>query len=282
MTPLREKMIDAMLMRGFSIRTQTSYLSAVTALASYYHRCPSRVTYKEIQAYLLYLVKHKQLSPSSIRLYFNGLRFLYVNVLGWSANAFLFDLPKRKQRIPQLLTQDEVQCIIQGSPDLKQKTLFSVCYGCGLRVSELVALRTQDIDIDRSVLGVVQGKGGKDRHVILPHSLLAMIHHYQARYTPKYWLFYSVNACRALCVNSVQRYFSAIKQQQKIEKEGGPHMLRHAYATHQLAAGMSLHLLKQQLGHAHIASTYRYLHWLPNESLSLSADLLAGLEVSHE
>lgn len=282
MTPLREKMIDAMLMRGFSIRTQTSYLSAVTALTSYYHRCPTQIVHKEIQAYLLYLVKHKQLSPSSVRLYFNALRFLYVNVLGWPAKTFLFDLPKRKQRIPDLLTQIEVQRIINGSPDLKQKTLFSVCYGCGLRVSELVALRTQDIDVERGVLCVVQGKGGKNRRVILPQSLLTMIRHYQERYAPKYWLFYSTHACRALCVSSVQRYFSAIKQQQKIEKEGGPHMLRHAYATHQLAAGMSLHLLKQQLGHANIASTYRYLHWLPNESLSLSSDLLAGLEVSHE
>ncbi|HHJ80653.1 MAG TPA: integrase, partial [Candidatus Tenderia electrophaga] len=101
MTALREKMIDAMLLRGFAQRTQQSYLYAVTKLAVYYHRCPSRISKEEIRAYFLYLVKERHLSPASCRLYLNAIRFLYVNVLGNDQLVFRFDVPKRKQRIPE-------------------------------------------------------------------------------------------------------------------------------------------------------------------------------------
>jgi integrase/recombinase XerD len=282
MTPLRQKMIDAMLVRGFAERTQRSYLDAVTKLAMHYHRCPSRISKDDIQAFFLYLVKERRLAPASCRLYLNAIRFLYVNVLDKDDLIFRFDLPKRKQRIPELLTRDEVGAILNATTNLKWRTLLALCYGCGLRVSELAVLRVADIDSERHLLRVVQGKGHKDRSVIISASLLDHLRHYWRMFHPSQWLFYSTNVTQSYSISSIQRAFTHAKRTAGITKVGGIHSLRHAYATHQLAAGMPIHILKQQLGHKDIHTTLRYVHWVPNYREGSGIDLFAGLEVCHE
>lgn len=281
MTPLRQKMIDAMLVRGFAVRTQQSYLDAVTQLSRYFHCSPELLTHDQLQGYFLHLVKERQLAPASCRLSFHGIRFLYLRVLGWPEVDLEVALPKRKQRIPELLTRDEVTRLLATVENHKHRMALTVCYGCGLRVSELVALQVRDIDGERALLRVNQGKGGKDRQVLLSESLLQMLRRYWCIFHPTSWLFYGHHPLSKLSITSVQKVFQAAKIKAGIDKVGGIHSLRHAYATHQLAAGMPLHQLQALLGHSDIHSTMRYLHWVPRYNEGLGTDLTLGMEVGH-
>ncbi len=282
MTPLREKMIDAMLLRGFSARTQQSYLAAVSQLAAHTHCSPDTLTTNQLQDYFLYLVKHRKLSPASCRLYLNGIRFLYLQVLGWNAFEIELHTPKRPQRIPELLSRQEVARILSACRNVKHRMMLTTCYACGLRVSELMALQVKQIDSDRHVLRIEQAKGAKDRQVILSDHLLALLRHYWQRYRPVQWLFYGFDSERALSITSAQKMFKKAKQCADINKVGGIHSLRHAYATHQLEAGMPVHQLQRLLGHNNLQSTMRYVHWVPQTQPSIGTDLLVELEVHHD
>ncbi|ALP52843.1 integrase [Candidatus Tenderia electrophaga] len=282
MTPLRQKMIDAMLVRGFAVRTQRSYLDAVIQLVKYYRCSPEQLTTAQLQDYFLYLAKERQLSPATCRLYLNVIRFLYLEVVGWDEMALEINTPKRKQRIPDLLSCDEVARLLAVVENRKHRMMLTTCYGCGLRVSELVALRVSDIDGERALLRVTQGKGGKDRQVLLSQSLLHLLRRYWSVFHPATWLFYGRSPLTRLSITTAQKVFQAAKQRAGIEKVGGIHSLRHAYATHQLAAGMPLPQLKAMLGHGDLHSTMRYLHWVPQYTKAHGTDLIQGLEVGHE
>lgn len=282
MTLLREKMIDAMLVRGFSSRTQRSYLDAVTQLAMYYHDSPETLTTNQLQDYFLYLVKQRQLSAASCRLYLNGIRFLYLQVLGWSECDIELHTPKRPQRIPELLSQREVACILSACKNDKHRTLLTTCYACGLRVSELVALQVKQIDSDRKVIRIEQAKGNRDRQVILGDHLLILLRQYWQRYHPDVWLFFGCDKQSPYHIATVQKIFKRNKHRAHINKVGGIHGLRHAYATHQLEAGMPVHQLQRLLGHTCVKTTMRYAHWAPHHQHEMGVDLLAGLEVHHD
>ena len=282
MTPLREKMIDAMLLRGFSDRTQKCYLAAVSQLATHYHCSPKRLTTNQLQDYFLYLIKERNLSPASCRLYLNGIRFLYLQVLSWSEFDIELHTPKRPQRIPELLSQREVACILSACQNAKHRTMLTTCYACGLRVSELVALQVKQIDSDRKVIRIEQAKGAKDRQVILGDHLLILLRHYWQRYRPVRWLFYGRDKKSALSITTAQKVFKRSKHRAGIHKVGGIHSLRHAYATHQLESGMPVHQLQRLLGHTNLQSTLRYVHWVPAHPQGMGVDLLASLAVHHD
>lgn len=163
MTPLRQKMVDAMQQRGLSVRTHVAYLSAVRRLAKYYHTSPDEIQPDQIQEYFVYLVKERGLSDASCRLYLNALRFLYLQVLEWDHFDVPIHYPKKTQKIPELLTRREVKQILSACSNDKHRMMLTLCYGCGLRVSELVAIKVRHIDGERHLLRVEQGKGAKDR-----------------------------------------------------------------------------------------------------------------------
>jgi integrase len=271
-----------MQLRGFSVRTHQSYLSAVSDLSRYYHRPPDQLNIDELQAYFLYLVKERGLSGASCRLYLNGIRFLYLQVLGWDALKVELQVPKAAQRIPELLTRMEVGQILSACRNIKHRMMLTTCYGCGLRVSELVALKVRDIDGERHLLRIEQGKGAKDRQVILSPSLLEQLRDYWRRYRPAPWLFTRRDMEVALNISTPQRVFTVAKRQAGIDKVGGIHSLRHAYATHQLEAGLPVHQLQRLLGHQNLQSTLRYVHWVPGyQEGQAGTDLIAALEVEH-
>ncbi|NOY74140.1 MAG: tyrosine-type recombinase/integrase [Gammaproteobacteria bacterium] len=285
MSILRQKMIDAMQLRGFSPRTHECYLRVVRDLAKYYHQSPDQLNKEQLQAYLLYLVQKRNYAPSSCRQSLNALRFLYLQVLHCEAFEVKLVTPKREQRIPELLTQNEVARIIEACTTLRNRTLLRLCYGCGLRVSELVALKVRHIDGDPKLLRIEQAKGAKDRYVRLSDHLLDDLRQYWRAYHPKEWLFvshYRRRQHQPLSVSTVQKIFDEAKGHAKIDKVGGIHTLRHAYATHQLSQGLPIQELQQMLGHRHIQSTLRYLHWMPQpQAGDHYADLIADLEGHH-
>ncbi len=282
MTKLRQAMINAMLLHGYSVRTHRSYLGAVADLAKYYKRSPDQLSTGEIQAYFLYLVKERQLAPASCRLALNGIRFLFKAVLHREFEAKIV-VPKRPQRIPELLTPTEVGAILAACLNPKHRMLLTVCYGCGLRVSELMYLKVRDIDSERLLLRIDQGKGAKDRLVEFSPTLLVKLRDYWRLFRPYDWLFPGRDPTVALGIGSAQRCFKASKGEAGVDKLGGIHSLRHAYATHQLTAGMPITKLQYQLGHKDIRTTMRYLHWIPNYLGGDSGtDLIADLEADDE
>ena len=285
MTQLREQMINQMTLRGFSPRTHQSYLMAVKDLARYYHLPPDQLSVDQLQDYFLYLVKERGLSDASCRLYLNAIRFFYLQVLKRTSFNVTLQVPKRKQRIPELLQRSEIVRILQACNNLKHRTLLLTCYGCGLRVSELVKLKLRHIDSERGLLRIEQGKGAKDRYVILPPALLAKLRDYWRTQRSKVWLFPNEkHPDKSLAVCTPQKAFRRAKQQAGIEKVGGIHSLRHAYATHQLQAGMPVQQLQYQLGHRSIQSTLRYVHWVfsDNQRDSGGADLISALVLNDE
>ncbi|MCP4489699.1 MAG: tyrosine-type recombinase/integrase [Gammaproteobacteria bacterium] len=285
MTYLRQKMIDAMLMHGFSPRTHKCYLAAVSGLAKYYSRSPDQISIEEIERYFLYLIKTRHLAPASCNQYFNAIRFLYLKVLGWEAFDIKMTLPKCPQRIPELLTRKDINSILEATSNAKHKMLLLCCYACGLRVSEVVAIQIRHIDGERQLLRVEQGKGMKDRYVPMSDHLLHALRTYWSQYHPGTWLFFSSHRKgNHLAAGTAQKFYTTAKRAAKIEKIGGIHGLRHAYATHQLEAGTPVHWLQRQMGHANIKTTLRYIHWIHNYQVSdnPAVDLVSELEVRDE
>lgn len=285
MTTLRQQMIDAMHQRGLAVRTHQSYLYAVSALARYFNQPPNQLRADQIQDYFVYLVKERGLGAASCRLYLNGIRFLYLQVLNWQQFDIPIQYPKRVQRIPELLTRSEIRQLIAACGNDKYRMMLLTCYGCGLRVSELVALKVHHIDGERQLLRVEQGKGAKDRLVVLPVTLLSQLRHYWLNDRPKLWLFPNSNTPRLhLSITSIQKKFRIAKQAIGIKKVGGIHSLRHAYATHQLENGIAIHKLQHQLGHKHLQTTLRYVHWVPTYQQGGTgfSDLVGELEPGHE
>jgi site-specific recombinase XerD len=276
-------MIDAMQVRGFSPRTHESYLWAVSALARYYRCSPADLSVDQIRAYFLYLVKERHLSDASCRLHLHGLRFLYLQVLEWPEFDVPIPHPKRSQRIPELLSRAEVARLLRTVSNLKHRTMLMICYGCGLRVSELMALQVRHIDGERRLLRVEQGKGAKDRLVPIATSLLVQLRDYWQRQRPQTDLFPNETRGRGLSISCAQRIYRRAKQCAGIQKQGGIHALRHAYATHQLEAGLPVHQLQHYLGHRHIQTTLRYVHWVPGlqQGDRRGTDLLADLDLDN-
>ena len=278
MTLLRQRMIDEMTLRGFSPKTHTAYIAAVTGLARYYNRAPDQLCIDHIQAYLLYCLRDRHLSHATCRQILNGLRFFYLKTAGWSTADFDLPSPKAKQVLPEVLSRSELQRLFAFTRNLKHQTLLKTTYAAGLRVSEVVHLRVHDLDSERQVIRVEQGKGAKDRYTLLTPSLLGALRAYYKVHRPSVWLFPSNQDPRhALSIQSAQRIFTRAKQLAGIEKVGGIHALRHSFATHQLEAGMPIHRLQGLLGHHAISSTMRYIHLaqLPSYLIEGAADLLA-------
>jgi integrase len=216
-----------------------------------------------------------------VRLSYNGIRFLYLEVLAWPTLDLEVALPKRPQRIPGLLTRAEVAAILDACADARYRTMLTLCYGCGLRLGEVLAVRVADIDSERKLVRIEQGKGAKDRLVPLSPTLLEHLRAYWRLYRPSDWLF-AGKAGEPLCPTSLQKAFTHAKRTAGVTKVGGIHGLRHAYATHQLAAGLGVERLQRLMGHANIQTTLRYVHWLPSAGEGEGAlDLIAQLGAGH-
>ena len=286
MTPLRQRMLDALVLRGMAARTQEAYIGAVAGLARHYRRNPAELSADEVQQYLLHLVRERHLARSSVNQYSCAFRFLYGSVLGLDGDEFQIPLAAAPQRLPEILARAEIAQLLACAPHPKARTLLTSAYALGLRVSELCALRVEHIDsaTDRMCVRVVQGKGARDRYVPLADDLLVLLRNYWHATHARPWLFASArDASRALDIKSAQRWYHLARDAAGITKQGGIHTLRHCYATHLLEAGVDLHCLSQWLGHRWLSTTARYLHLarpeLPDGARRTPLSLLGALPV---
>jgi integrase/recombinase XerD len=262
MTPLRQQMTDAMVLRGFALRTQEAYLAAVVALAKFYRRPPDTLTAEQLQAYLLHLIREKKLAYSSVNQVSCALRFLFGSVLRQADVRFDIPMAKVPKRLPQILSRGEVARLIGAARTVRGRTLLTVTYAAGLRVSEVCALQVADIESapDRMCLKVRQGKGGQDRYTLLSPRLLIALRLYWRTCHPREWLFPNLCGTAPIDVSRAQKTYAAACNAAGIPREGGIHTLRHAFATHLLEAGVDLPTIQRLLGHGHIGTTMRYVH----------------------
>lgn len=264
MTPLRQQLIDCMQVRHFSIRTQQAYVRWVYDLARQTHRSPDMLDDNELKAYLWSLTLERHLSSSSCAQAFHALNFFYGQILGRTFKEKLLPPMKREQKIPELLSPSEVKRIIDACTNLKYRTMITVCYGCGLHLSEVCTLKVKDIDGDQNIIHIHQAKGAKDRRIPVSNTLLHRLRIYWQQSHPMSYLFFKPDEDKPLHQSSFQKAYYKSKKAAGILKIGGIHALRHAYATHQLMAGMPLIELQHILGHRDIKITMRYIHWLPH------------------
>ncbi len=260
MSELRTRMIDDMTLRGMAAKTQDGYVRAVAGLVAYYDRSPDRITDGEVQAYLLHLMRERKLSWSSCNVAVHGLRFFYHKTLGREKTTFHIPGPRKPSRLPEILSQEEVARLIDHTSRPRNRVILMTAYAAGLRVSEVVRLRVQDIDSDRMTIRVEKGKGAQDRYTLLSPRLLEELRGYWRLEQPYPWLFPMRKASRPMNYGTAERIYSGAKQRAGIAKAGNIHALRHAFATHLLEAGTDLHTIQRLLGHHHITSTMRYLH----------------------
>ena len=261
MNPLRQQMDGDMIVRRMSERTREAYLNAVAGLAKHYHRSPDRVSEAEVQSYLLHLLQERKLAWSSCNIVTYGLKFFYHNTLKRRELEFRVPSARQPQKLPQILSREEVAALISGTKNLKHRVILMATYAAGLRVSEVCALKVTHIDSARMMIRVEQGKGAKDRYTLLSTRLLEELRLYWKAHRPGSYLFPAArNTDKPMDVKSAQRIFYAAKDRAGISKDGGIHGLRHAFATHLLEAGTDLHTIQRLMGHGQLSTTMRYFH----------------------
>jgi integrase len=231
MTPLRRRMIEDMRMRNFSPHTVRVYLERVASFAEFFGRSPERIGKADLRTYLLYLVQERHVSWSYYNQALCALRFLYGVTLGrdWLIRSVPF--AKLEQRLPVVLSPEEVERFLEAVPGRKYRALLMTAYAAGLRVSEVVALRLEDIDSQRRVIRVRQGKGRKDRFVMLSPRLLAVLRAYWKAARPRPWLFPGPDPCQPLHPRSVHRACREACRAAGLGKHVTVHTLRHNAAS---------------------------------------------------
>lgn len=260
MGALRKQMDGDLVVRGMSVRTREAYLGAVAGLAKHYGRRPDRITQDEVQNYLLHLIEQRKLAWSSCNIVYQGLKFFYRVTLKRAAAQFDIPRARQPQKLPQILSREEVAALIENTRSPKHRAILMIAYGAGLRLNEICHLKVSDLDSKRMTIRVEQGKGAKDRYTLLSPRLLAELRTYWSFYRPRQWLFTSTDATRPIGDRTVDRIYKAAKARAGIAKPGGIHSLRHAFATHLLEAGVDVHTIQRLLGHGHIGTTMRYFH----------------------
>lgn len=258
MTELRRRMEDDMVARGFAARTRESYLWAVTGLARFYRRSPDQISEDAVQAYLVHLLRERQLSSSTCNVVVCGLRFFYQTTLKRGRTTFDIPLSRQPGKLLVILSRGEVARVLAHVTNPKHRTMLLTTYAAGLRLNEVLHLRVADIDSARMTIRVEQGKGGQDRYTVLSPHLLAALRGYWKTAHPRTWLFPSEATGEPLHSTALQRAYHLAKRRAGITKPGGIHGLRHAFATHLLEGGVDLHTIQRLLGHGHLSTTTRY------------------------
>lgn len=258
MTSLRKRMIEEMQIRNYSERTIAVYVSAVYRLATFYHKSPDKLDREDIRAFLVDLVEEKKVSWSYYKQILAALRYFYRYVLRRGEVVDDIRGPRSQKTLPVVLSVAEVARFFKAIVSLKHRTILMTAYGAGLRVGEAVQLRVSDIDSQRMVIRVRQGKGKKDRYTMLSTALLEMLRRYWWAARPEDLMFTTRSKDRPITRSTVQRVCKQAQKDAGISKDITPHTLRHSFATHLLESGTNLRVIQVLLGHASPQTTAIY------------------------
>jgi len=253
-------MTEDMQVRNLAPNTQTSYVQQVSLFARYFNKSPELLGPEDIRTYQVYLTNEKKLAPGSVLIAVAALRFLYKVSLkkDWIFEEII-PAPKKPQTLPVVLSPEEVLQFLECVCNTKHRTILTTCYAAGLRISEAVRLTLPDIDSARMVIRVDQGKGRKDRYVMLSPKLLEILRNWWRVEKPKQWLFPGDIPGQHISKDAVEQACQKARRRCPIPKPTTPHSLRHAFAVHLLESGTDVRTIQLLLGHRSLATTARYL-----------------------
>lgn len=274
MTPLRQRMTEDMQVRNLALNTQASYLQQVSLFARYFNKSPEALGPEEIRTYQVYLTNERKLAPGSILIATAALRFLYKVSLkkDWTFEDAI-PAPKKPQKLPVVLSPEEVLHFLSCVGGTMHRAMLTTCYAAGLRISEVVRLKPIDIDSQRMVIRVEQGKGQKDRYVMLSPKLLEILRSWWRVNKPRCWLFPSDIPGHHISKDAVEQACQKARRISGIRKPITPHSLRHGFAVHLLESGTDVRTIQLLLGHRSLATTARYLRIATSKVCSTSSPL---------
>ena len=256
-SPLRRRMIEDMTVRKFAARTQEAYIRSVKSFSAFLGASPDTASAEDLRRYRLHLVATGAGVPT-INNGLTALRFLFMVTL--RKPAIVLDMPfvREARRLPVVLSPEEVARLLDAAPGLKYKAALSVAYGAGLRAYEVISLKVSDIDSARMVIRVEQGKGRKDRYVMLSEHLLELLRAWWKAARPQGWLFPGQNPVNPLTTRQLNRACHAAAQMAEIDKRVSLHTLRHSFATHLLEQKTDIRVIQVLLGHKKLDTTALY------------------------
>lgn len=274
MTSLRERMTEDMQVRNLALNTQTSYVRQVSLFARHFDRSPEQLGPEDIRTYQVYLTNEKKLAPGSVLIAVAALRFLYKVSLkkDWTFEDVI-PAPKKPLKLPVVLSPEEVLQFLGSVGSTKHRAILTTCYATGLRISETVRLKPTDIDSQRMVVRVDQGKGQKDRYVMLSARLLEILRGWWRLERPQPWLFPGDIPGRHISKDAVEQACQKARRLSGISKPITPHGLRHAFAVHLLESGTDVRTIQLLLGHRSLATTARYLRIATSKVCSTASPL---------
>jgi integrase/recombinase XerD len=258
-TTLRQWMLEDLQIRHYSPATIRLYLYAVREFAKHFGKPPDQLGAEHIRRFQLFLTKEKKVSTSTHVLMVCALGFFYTHTLHRKVAIERIPFPRRERKLPLILSRNEIKAMLEAAHDLRHRAMLAILYGSGLRVSEVARLKVADIDSAGNVLWVRSGKGRKDRQALLPPKLRELLRCYWRTRRPTDWLFPGADPTQPISVKTVFRACRQAAHSAGIAKSVHPHLLRHAFATHLLEAGVNLRTIQFLLGHARLETTARYL-----------------------
>jgi integrase/recombinase XerD len=263
MTPLRHRMIEDMKLKNLSTRTINAYVSRVSFFARHFRRSPEHLGRDDVRSYLLHLIQEKKVSWSVYNQTLCALRYLYEVTLGRKDALDRIPFPKQPKRLPVVLSSDEIVTFFAGLIDVKHRAILMTAYAAGLRLSEVIGLRVDDLDSKRMVIRVRQAKGRRDRYVMLSPRLLALLREYWKVVRPTDWLFPGDIPGKPITGKAVHKICVRAALDAGLGKHVTVHTLRHSFATHLLESGTNLRTIQVLLGHRKLETTAIYTHVSP-------------------
>ena len=258
-SPLRRRMIEDMTVRGFGEKTQNDYIRHVKNFTIFLGRAPDQAGSEDLRAYQL-RQRESGVQPPTMNGTVAALRFFFTTTCDRPEMARYLRLVKQPQKLPVVLTPEQVLLLLEAAPGPKYKAALAVAYGAGLRVSEVANLKVPDIDSKRMVLRIEQGKGKKDRNGMLSPRLLDVLKEWWLVGQPTTWLFPGRDPLLSITTRQLYRVVRETAEAVGIEKRVSPHTLRHSFATHLLEQGVDIRLIQVALGHSKLDTTARYAH----------------------
>ena len=260
-TPLRERMIEDMRIRGMGEKTQHGHIRAVRYFAEFIGRSPDTTTPDELRAYQLHMTD-TGVSAGTFNARIVSLRFFFGVTCGREEMKRYMQFRRKPRKLPVVLSVGEVGDLLAAvpGPGLKYRAALGISYGAGLRASEVCNLKVTDIDSDRMLIHVEEGKNGKDRNAMLSPGLLGLLRDFWLEARPEGWLFPGKPKIMPLSPRQLNRAFSSAKHMAGINKPATLHTLRHSFATHLLEAGTDVRVIQVLLGHSKLSTTARYTH----------------------
>ena len=257
LSPLRRRMIEDMTVRNLSPATQRSYLHAVAKFSRHFGRSPDLLGIEDVRAFQVFLVS-QGISWPALNQTVCALRFFYGVTLNRAEIPERIAYARTPQKLPAILSADEVVRFLEAVPSLKTRTALTAAYGAGLRASEAVSLKLADIDSDRMLIQVRHGKGARDRTVMLSPQLLTILRTYWRLARSREWLFPGRDETKPLDVQVLHAACRSAARAAGLTKRVSVHTLRHSFATHLLESGVDIRIIQVLLGHKSLSTTARY------------------------